>query len=111
MVGLVERLAKDAGVDESMQMTVGISDGNRLWTIRYSSMGESRSLFYTSDVSALRELYPDNPRLDVVGDNARIVTSEPTSDRAGVWNEVPEATALYLEGHTFHHRPFMPVSV
>ena len=39
-----------------------------------SSMRGSRSLFYTTDVATLRELYPDNPAWELVTDVSRIVT-------------------------------------
>ena len=35
----------------------------RIWAVRYSSEGKSRSLFYTTDVPTLRELYPDRAAL------------------------------------------------
>ena len=41
-------------------MTVATSDGDRIWGFRYSSEGTSRSLFYSTLVSTLREQYPDN---------------------------------------------------
>ncbi len=109
MVGLVERLGHEAGVAEPIQMTVGASDGETLWSVRYSSVRDSRSLFFTTNVSELRELYPDNANLDLVGETGRIVTSEPTSDLEGVWNAVPESTALTIRGGDFEQRPFQPV--
>lgn len=108
MVGLVERLGREAGVEHPMQMTIGVANGERMWSVRYSSMGDSRSLFYTSDMVGLRALYPGNENLEMVGENARIITSEPTSDRAGVWNPVPEATAISVDGGNFELQPFTP---
>ncbi|MBW2268675.1 MAG: class II glutamine amidotransferase [Deltaproteobacteria bacterium] len=107
-VGLVEKLGREAGFDNPMQMTVGVSDGRTLWTIRYSSVGDSRTLFYNTDVSALRELYPDNPRLHGIDDDARVVASEPLGSLSGVWNPVPEATASIIGGGRIEHVPFSP---
>ncbi len=42
-------------------MTVGIADGERLWAIRYASGQESRTLFVSEDVDAVRRLHPENP--------------------------------------------------
>ena len=55
-------------------MTVGTTDGKSVWAFRYSSEGKSRSLYYSSDVRALRELYPDRPRLQEVSDETRMVS-------------------------------------
>ena len=44
-----------------IQMTVATTDGETSWAFRYSSEGRSRSLFHSTDVSTLRDQYPDNP--------------------------------------------------
>ena len=73
------------------QGTIATTDGERMWAFRYSSEGKSRSLFYTGDVRALRELYPDREVLHELSDDARLVVSEPIGDLPGAWNEVPES--------------------
>jgi predicted glutamine amidotransferase len=108
MVGLVERLGREAGIEHPMQMTVGVSDGETLYSVRYSSVHDSRSLFYTTDTAKVRDLYPENPRLDLVGDAARLITSEPTSDLEGVWNLVPESTAVIVNAGDIELRSFEP---
>ncbi len=108
MVGLVEKLGQEAGVAEPMQMTVGASNGETLWCVRYSTARDSRSLFYTTDISTLRRLYPENPRIKLLTDVSRVVTSEPTSELEGVWNPVPESTALIVREESFEQRPFEP---
>ena len=55
------RPARRHGVDDPLQMTVATSDGERLWAFRYSSSRQSRTLYVSTAVAALRELYPDNP--------------------------------------------------
>jgi glutamine amidotransferase len=63
-----------------------------LWAFRYSSQGTSRSLFFTRDVSTLREMYPDREMFQEVSDDARLVVSEPIGDLPGAWIEMPEAS-------------------
>jgi glutamine amidotransferase len=91
-VGLIEEIGHRHGVEYPMQMTVATSDGRRVWAFRYSSAGKSRSLFYSTDVSTLREQHPDNPVLHELSDESRLVVSEPLGDLAGAWNEVPESS-------------------
>src|SRR5215475_12300191 len=57
-VGFVEAKAGERGIESPIQMTVGISDGVRLWAVRYSSEHRSRTLFVSGDVDALRRLHP-----------------------------------------------------
>ena len=87
---------------------MGFSDGERLWAVRYSSEHDSRSLFVSQDISALRELHPDNPRLQGLSDEARVIVSEPLGDLPGAWLEVPESTALVVQAGAHEQLPFRP---
>jgi len=91
-IGFVEARGRGRGVDYPFQGTLATSDGETLWAFRYSSQGNSRSLFYTRDVRTLREQYPDRAILREVSDDARLVVSEPIGDLPGAWEEMPEAT-------------------
>ncbi len=97
-VGFVEETARVRGVKDPVQMTVGISNGERVWAVRYSSAHESRTLFVSEDVEAVRRLHPDNARLQQLAEGDRIVVSEPIADLPGAWIEVPESTAVVLDG-------------
>jgi glutamine amidotransferase len=106
-VGLIERVGRDRGIEHPIQMTVATSDGVRLWGFRYSSEGKSRSLFYSTLVSTLREVYPDLAVLQELSDESRLVVSEPLGDLPGAWNEVPESSYGVIqtgqdEMHPFH---------
>jgi hypothetical protein len=68
IVGYVEEVGHRHGTQHPIQMTIGTTDGNNVWAFRYSSDGDSRTLYYSSDVRALRELYPDRTRLRDVSD-------------------------------------------
>jgi len=92
MAGLVERVGHAHGVEYPLQMTVALTDGERLWAFRYSSQGASRSLFYSTRVKTLRSLHPDMAFLREVSDDTRLIVSEPLGDLPGAWNEVPEST-------------------
>jgi predicted glutamine amidotransferase len=110
MVGFVEATARSHGIPDPLQMTIGTSDGERVWAFRYSSEGRSRSLFYSTRLHTLRQLYPDNPILHEVSEETRLVVSEPLGDLAGAWNEVPESSyGVVQHGHDELH-PFRPRS-
>jgi glutamine amidotransferase len=108
MAGLVEETGRRHGVPHPLQMTVALSDGDRLWAFRYSSEGSSRSLFYSTRVESLRALHPDAEFLQEVGDETRLVVSEPLGDLPGAWNEVPESSyGIVQPGQDMLH-PFKP---
>jgi predicted glutamine amidotransferase len=108
VVGLVEDVARRHEVAFPMQMTVATTDGETVWAFRYSSEGRSRSLFHSTDVSTLREQYPDNEVLHRLSDDSRLVVSEPLGDLRGAWREVPEATCLTVHGGSEKIEPFAP---
>jgi predicted glutamine amidotransferase len=91
-LGLVEAVGHAHGVEFPFQGTIATTDGERTWAFRYSSEGKSRSLYFTTSVETLRELYPTNALLNRMSDDARLIVSEPLGDLAGAWNEVPEAS-------------------
>jgi len=107
-VGLIEAVGRDHGVEHPIQMTVATSDGRRVWAIRYSSEGRSRSLFYSTDVPTLRELHPEVEVLAEVSDESRLVVSEPLRDLPGAWNEVPESSYGVIQEGQDELLPFKP---
>jgi glutamine amidotransferase len=108
MVGFVEATAREHGVADPLQMTIGTSDGQRLWAFRYSSEGKSRTLFYSTKVETLRQQHPENPVFRDLSEETRLVVSEPLGDLAGAWNEVPESSyGVVQEGEDEMH-PFRP---
>ncbi len=108
-VGLVEAIAARHGVDRAVQGSFGVTDGERLWAVRYSTEGRSRTLFVSVDVEAVQRLHPENPRLQLLRPGDRLVVSEPIADLTGAWHELDEATALTVEPDgKLERRPFRP---
>jgi predicted glutamine amidotransferase len=109
-VGLVEKVAADHGVVNPVQMTVATANGETIWVFRYSSAQASRTLFYSTDVARLRELYPDIEVIAHAGDETRLVVSEPLRDLPGAWNEVPESSVGIVRPGADELIPFRPVA-
>jgi predicted glutamine amidotransferase len=95
-IALIEDAAARRGVPDPFQGTLATTDGETMWAVRYASAGNARSLYYTTDIPTLRELYPRRQLFAEASDNARLIVSEPLGDVAGVWNEVPEATSAVV---------------
>ena len=108
-VGLIEETGHKYGVRYPIQMTVATTNGETTWAFRYSSEGRSRTLFHSTDISTLRDQYPDLPVLQQLSDDARLVVSEPLGDLHGAWREVPESTCVIVRGGQEELRPFTPL--
>ena len=91
MAGFVEDLADRHGVENPLQLSVAVTDGDRIIAARYSSEGsrdpflQHRRADAQADVPRCRRVAADLRR------SARY-RSEPLGDLAGVWNEAPESS-------------------
>jgi predicted glutamine amidotransferase len=108
MAGFVEARGAAAGVAEPLQMTVGVTDGERLYAARYASGRTVNTLYYSADMESLRQLYPLQERFAHFGGEARAVVSEPLVALPGLWHEVPAGSALTVEKGRVHQVSFTP---
>jgi glutamine amidotransferase len=109
-IGFVEKVGREHGVEYPFQGTVATSNGESIWAFRYSSEGKSRSLFFSTNVATLRQLHPEVEVLHSLGDETRLVVSEPLGDLPGAWNEVPESSAGVVRPGTDEMRSFQPMA-
>ena len=107
-VGTIEAVGRANDVEHPIQMTVATSDGTNIWAFRYSSEGSSRSLFVSTAIDALRGLYPENELFTRLGDETRLIVSEPLGDLPGAWQEVPESTWGVIKPGPDELHPFVP---
>jgi glutamine amidotransferase len=110
MAGLVEQTGRAHGIEHPLQMTVATSDGRTIWAFRYSSEGASRSLYFSTRMDTLKELYPESG-LELLSDETRIIVSEPLGDLPGAWNEVPESSCGIVQPGEDELRAFRPRAV
>jgi predicted glutamine amidotransferase len=68
----------------------------------------SRTLFASCDAEAVRQLHPDNPTLQRLRDEDRVIVSEPLSDLPGLWQEIPESTVVLVQPGPDEQIPFRP---
>ena len=108
MVGFVEETGRRYGVELPINMTIATTDGRFVYAFRYSSEGESRSLYFSTRMDALQAMYPESAELAALSDETRVVVSEPLGDLAGAWNEVPEAHVGIIQPGEDELRPFTP---
>jgi len=105
MAGLVESVAATHGVDQPLQMTLGLSDRQHLFAVRYSSEHKSRTLYHSRNVHALGRIGPD---AEMFSPDARAIVSEPLNALTDHWTEIPESSALVVHGGEIETLPFTP---
>ena len=106
--GLVEETGRRHGVEDPMQMTVATTDGETTWAFRYSSVGRSRSLFHSTDVSTLRQQYPDNPLLQDLSEDAGSSCQSPWATWSEHGARCPRPPASPSAAATRRWRPSRP---
>jgi predicted glutamine amidotransferase len=110
MVGFVEALGHQSGIEHPMQMTLGIADGERFYACRDSSERTSRTLYLSKDIAAIRDLVPPDRQFHLVRftEDARTIVSELFSDLPEMWQEIPESTFITISAGEVETRPFVP---
>ena len=68
---------------------VATTNGESVWTFRYSSEGTSWSLCFSTLVDTLRPLHLEVKILHSLCEEAGLVISETLGDLPGGWNEIP----------------------
>jgi predicted glutamine amidotransferase len=107
MAGFVEAAGAAAGIADPLQMTIGLTDGEALYAVRYASGPVVNSLFVSEDVESVRALYPEDERFAHFSDEARVVVSEPLVALPGLWREVAPGSALTVR-KTVEEQTFRP---
>lgn len=108
MVGFVEAIGQQHGIEYPLQMAAAVSDGTQIVIVRYSSEGKSRSLFYSDNLKAVKARFPEDERFQRLSEETRIVVSEPLGEVPEVWKEVPESHVGIVQPGQDELRPFTP---
>ena len=73
--------------------------------MRYSSEHQSRIPYHSASMNALQHINPD---LEQFSPDTRAIVSEPLGTMNESWVEVPELSAVVVEGGDIQVRPFTP---
>ena len=92
-----------SGTDEPLRMTAAVADGDRVYALRYSSDGQSPTLFYGTG----GEIRVEDRQVEFSdGDEATLVLSEPLDTQLDDWIEVPEGHIVEASGGKVDVSPF-----
>ncbi len=104
-VALVEDVMAAADIKEPLRAAMAFSDGKTITALRYSSDGESPTLYYLAG----GDLYMRNGRIHLAdGEDTLLILSEPLDGADELWNEVPESTLVTAQGSQAVLTPFKP---
>ncbi len=93
----IEGLMRAADTDEPLRVTAALTDGDRVWAVRYSSDRQSPSLFYRRG----GPLAVEGGHCGLgTGEGTILVVSEPLDGDDAEWSEVPECTLLTARSGT-----------
>jgi glutamine amidotransferase len=102
-IGHVERVRQQAGIQQPISFSAAVSDGKRLFAVRYSSNQASPTLFHSCHVHSLRTIHGCYESLPP---KAVILVSEPLDELAEHWRAVPESSFVNVHGGEVSIVPF-----
>ena len=104
-IGHVERARQAASIARPLYFTACVTDGVRLWAVRYSSDDAPRTLYHSVHAHALRTV---NEAYERIPDGGVIVVSEPLDDLGEHWEAVPPSSLLTVDAGTVTVAEFLP---
>lgn len=106
MVRVIEKVAVGKGIDKSIWMTLGISDGARLWGFRYGSDGLGPTLYINPNIEELRKM---NPEIEErFGNSAYCLVSEPIGVYGTLWTPVGGNSKIFISEGDLEIGAFSP---
>ena len=109
MVGFIEKVCNERGVKEPVWMTVCVSDGHKIYAVRYATDKDAPTLYISPDI---RYIYEVNPEIsNLFGSSARAIVSEPVGDYSDSWKLIPQSSSVMVEADSeYIIRDFQPLS-
>jgi glutamine amidotransferase len=105
MVGFVEHLQQQAGIEKPFRLTCAFSDGETLYGIRHSTDGKPKTLYYNKGTGGLEEVLNEELEKPPSG---TVLLSEPIDDCPDNWVSVPPGSFVSVRGQEVALRPFRP---
>lgn len=92
MIGEVESLRSKHDVEEPFRMSIAVSDGESLWAARYSSNGDTPTLYWGQGLA----LAGSKGEIFHLDQDSTVVVSEPLDKEQHSWESVPDSSLLHV---------------
>ncbi|NPA91435.1 MAG: class II glutamine amidotransferase [Chloroflexi bacterium] len=93
LIKKVEEVRQAHDVTTPAHLTLATTDGHTVYALRYSSHNQSKTLFYSRNLQAIRELDGD---YEAMPPGSQILVSEPLDELSDNWAPVPEASFVIM---------------
>lgn len=107
MVGFVEQVQHEAGIEEPFRLTCAFSDGQSLYAVRHATSGVPKTLYYNRSAAGLDEVLNEDAETPATG---TILLSEPIDDCPDNWVAVPPGSFVTVRKQRVQVEPFTPKS-
>jgi glutamine amidotransferase len=104
MVRRVQAAAKTHKTDGEIDLSVALSDGQSLYTLRYAENETPSTQFYADDVAWLAQSHKPGLKAPQAG---VVVVSEPLNKLDSHWHPVPENSFTIIRNHQVEIEKFM----
>ena len=107
MVGFVEQVQQEAGIEEPFRLTCAFSDGENLYAVRHATRGTPKTLYYNRSAAGLDEVLNEDAATPATG---TILLSEPIDDCPDNWVSVPPGSFVSVRAGRVGVEGFRPTA-
>ncbi len=93
LVDFLAQTCEKAGMEMRLNLSIAMSDGRSLYTIRYATNEEANTQFYSTDSNCMKDV---SEHCDEMPSDGIVVVSEPLDQLGTKWNEVPKNSFLSI---------------
>lgn len=104
MVKRVKVAAREHHTAGKLNLSLAISDGKNLYTIRYAVREKPMTQFYSSNLRSILDL---ESKADSLPPKSVVVVSEPLNKLSELWEEIPENSFTHICNGKIHIEPFI----
>ena len=89
--------------DGALNLSCALSDGQSLYTLRFSHNEDAMTLFYSTDIHCFDDFEGSN---SCMPNNSTVVVSEPLDKASEKWTEIPNNTFTTINGQSVNTETF-----
>lgn len=104
MVARIAEVSDKHGTDGHLNLSCAISDGKKLYTLRYAKGEEENSQFYSTNPECFTDF---DPEANTIPTGSTLVVSEPLDRLSEKWTEIPKNSFVTIENENVQVETFL----